>query len=179
MTVYVNRLFYGDVQTRGLLSVRDEGEEVFSCVTVELPWKENRTRVSCIPPGPEGNRQSYYLRHRGAADSSTFNYPHFILRGVPGRRYILFHRGNFYFQVAGCILPGRDWVDLNDDGHPDVTDSTETLREMRDVIPDETEIRVGSLVKPESVPEAEILPTDTPDPLTLPDLSRLPELDQR
>lgn len=170
-------MYYSEVQTRGLLSVRENGEEVFSCVTVELPWCDNERRESCIPPGPEGSSKAYRLNPRSAEQSGNFDYPHIIVNGVPGRSYILFHRGNFYFQVLGCILPGQEWVDINGDGHPDVTNSTETLRRLRELVHADTLFRVRSLQGIERAQEVDVLPLEEPDPIELPDLSQLPTTD--
>jgi hypothetical protein len=174
--VTITRYYYSATQTRGVLSVREDGgTEVYRCKTLELPWRGNENRESCIPPGPEGGPKTYTLRHRGAAESGKFNYPHFIVKGVDGRSYILIHRGNYYFQVLGCILPGQSFVDLNEDGHPDVTSSTETLRELRNAIPDGAPLEVQS--SQELASELGPVPAAEPDPLDLPDLNVPDEID--
>lgn len=101
------------------------GEVIFQCHTLELPWKNNRNRVSCIPTG------RYTLKHRSGEESGKYNYPHFIVKGVDGRSYILIHSGNLYTHTLGCILVGKRFVDINDDGHPDITHSRQTLRQLR------------------------------------------------
>lgn len=71
-----------------------EGKEI--CKTVELPWLQNRRRISCIPEG------QYELRKRF---SPTFRW-HFILFGVPGRSAILIHpANNAALELQGCIAP--------------------------------------------------------------------------
>lgn len=94
---------------------------IFKCVMLEPPWKNNVVGISCIPAG------NYFLTPRKPEDSPKFKYPHFIVEGVPNRDYILIHRGNFNSKTRGCFLPGRAFVDLNDDGEPDVCDSEATL----------------------------------------------------
>lgn len=70
------------------------GEEI--CRTVELPWKDNRPGISCIPEGRYGLRRRYSPRFRN----------HFEILGVPGRKYILFHAGNdAQKELRGCIAP--------------------------------------------------------------------------
>lgn len=71
------------------------GGEVI-CLTIELPWKDNRPRVSCIPEG------KYPLRKRYSPRFGS----HFELVGIPGRKYILFHAGNDAGkELRGCIAP--------------------------------------------------------------------------
>ena len=65
----------------------------------------------------------------------------FRLKDVPGRVGILIHIGNYAagtgrIDTKGCILPGRYFVDLNDDGILDVAESTKAMRELWDVLPD-------------------------------------------
>lgn len=70
------------------------GEKV--CSTIELPWKENKPQVSCIP---EGN---YELRKRY---TPRFGH-HFILMNVPNRSFILLHAANDALkEMKGCIAP--------------------------------------------------------------------------
>ena len=64
--------------------------------SIELPWKENRAGVSCIP---EGN---YELVKRW---SPKFN-RHLQLMNVPQREYILIHPANDALkELKGCIAP--------------------------------------------------------------------------
>lgn len=66
------------------------------CKTIELPWLNNRPRISCIPTG------RYQLRKRY---SPRFAW-HFEVVGVPGRRYILIHpANNAAVELKGCIAP--------------------------------------------------------------------------
>lgn len=174
MEVTITRYFYSDVQTRGILSVYDEGQ-VFQCKTLELPWKGNENRVSCIPPGPNTGPKEYRLEHRSAAQSGNFNYPHFIVKGVPGRSYILIHRGNFYTQILGCVLVGREFIDINADGHPDVTSSKETLSDLRSTLSPSVPFSVESAE--ERAGEIGPVPTAEPEPVDLPDLSVPSEID--
>lgn len=37
--------------TLGTLEIADTPRGVWSCVTIELPWKDNQRSVSCIPEG--------------------------------------------------------------------------------------------------------------------------------
>lgn len=76
----------------------------FFAHTLELPWRDNRPLVSCIPPG---------MYRVAWLPSVAFGYT-YRLAGVPGRTAILFHAGNFAGDASlglrsdslGCILLG-------------------------------------------------------------------------
>ena len=111
MQLILTRYYESEVQTRGQLRlVTDEGTTLFSCYTLELPWKDNENRVSSVPEG------TYTVEFRAAEESGSYDYDHFILRGVEGRSYILIHAGNLYTHTLGCILVGDRFVDINADG---------------------------------------------------------------
>ena len=66
------------------------------CNTIELPWKNNEKRVSCIPEG------RYFIRKRY---SQKFKW-HLEVVDVKNRSYILFHPANNALQeLTGCIAP--------------------------------------------------------------------------
>ncbi len=66
------------------------------CNTIELPWKNNETRVSCIPEG------EYFIRKRY---SRKYQW-HLELLDVPQRKFILFHPANYaQNELQGCIAP--------------------------------------------------------------------------
>lgn len=74
----------------------------FHCL--ELPWRENKRCLSCIPVG-----EYDCSRYRSRKFKEVF-----IVNGVPSRSGILFHWGNFAGDVSkgllthsqGCILIG-------------------------------------------------------------------------
>ena len=70
------------------------------CDTLELPYRDNRRSVSCIPIG------RYKVRMRYPRESATRDYLHLLVQDVPNRDYILFHRGNTAKDTRGCILVG-------------------------------------------------------------------------
>ena len=73
-----------------------ECEGKLICNTIELPWKNNETRVSCIP---EGN---YFIKKRY---SQKFQW-HLEIENVQNRSLILFHPANNALQeLNGCIAP--------------------------------------------------------------------------
>ncbi len=66
------------------------------CNTIELPWRFNQKRVSCIPEG------KYLLSKRYSA---KFKW-HIEITGVLDRGAILFHPANNALkELNGCIAP--------------------------------------------------------------------------
>lgn len=106
-------------------------------LTLELPWKDNKNSISCIPNG------SYKLTR--LSSSPSFSYPHYILEDVENRTYIKIHKGNFVHQLLGCILPGDSFKFIDKNNDLDVTNSTGTLNEILRLIGNEGEITINSL----------------------------------
>jgi hypothetical protein len=91
MKLELNRTYYTHGTNGDLLL---KGERV--CSTIELPWKNNAARMSCIPEG------KYELRKRYSPRFGN----HFILMDVPNRSFILIHPGNVaLLDLKGCIAP--------------------------------------------------------------------------
>ena len=67
-------------------------------VTLERPWKDNKAWESCIPFG------MYPLTRLDK--SKAFNYPHYLLEGVPDRTFIKIHVANYPSELSGCIGVG-------------------------------------------------------------------------
>ena len=83
---------YLDNATHGKLFLNGD----FITHTIELPWRDNRKRISCIPEG------TYQLRRRFSA---KFKW-HYVLLNVPDRSYILIHpANNAQKELQGCIAP--------------------------------------------------------------------------
>lgn len=83
---------YQDMGTNGELLLK--GKRI--CYTIELPWKNNARRVSCIPEG------KYQLVKRYTA---RFGW-HLLLVNVPQRDWILLHAANDALkEIKGCIAP--------------------------------------------------------------------------
>ena len=68
--------------------------------TLELPWKNNRRNISCIPLG------TYEVIGHV---SPKFGKCYWV-KDVPGRSEILFHVGNSPKDSRGCILVGQKVV---------------------------------------------------------------------
>jgi len=95
MVLILTRSYFPD-GTNGTL----ECDGKFLCNTIELPWKENEQRVSCIPEG------EYFLKKRY---SQKFQW-HLEVIDVKNRKLILFHPANNALkELNGCIAPVTKW----------------------------------------------------------------------
>ena len=91
-----------DMGTEGMLITNDG----FTCMTMELPWRNNLQSKSCIPSG-EYTVQTRISQKYGKV---------YWVTGVPNRSYILIHSGNFggnvdegyKTHIEGCILLGKE-----------------------------------------------------------------------
>ena len=81
---------------RGTFGVLVNGENAFA-LTLEQPWRENETDISCIPAGR-------YLCRR--VDSPHFGNT-FEITEVPERSHVLFHKGNTLADTKGCVMVGE------------------------------------------------------------------------
>lgn len=124
MQALLNRLDNGDKQTLGHLNIYDDAVKIFSCYTLELPWKDNQRRVSCIPKG------IYECEHIVSPSQGLC----FSIKDVPGRDYILIHVGNYHHNFLGCIGVGQALGDIDGDGLRDITSSRPTLTRMLKLI---------------------------------------------
>jgi hypothetical protein len=91
MVIWLSRTYFPDGTNGRLLC---EGKLI--CNTIELPWKNNERRVSCIPEG------KYFIRKRY---SQKFKW-HLEIVDVKNRSLILFHPANNALkELNGCIAP--------------------------------------------------------------------------
>ena len=91
MVLVLKRQYFPE-GTNGKLAC--EGQ--FICHTIELPWKNNETRVSCIPEGEYFIQKRYSPKFQG----------HLEVLDVQNRSLILFHPANNALQeLHGCIAP--------------------------------------------------------------------------
>ena len=121
MEVFIKRLSDDGTQCLGELAVNDlNGVTLFSCKTLELPWKGNAKRKSCIPTGAYKVKKRYSPKYGN----------HFHIQNVPNRDFILIHNANYWFQLLGCIAVGENHIDINKDGKKDVTNSKVTMERL-------------------------------------------------
>ena len=91
MVLVLSRTYFPD-GTNGKL----ECEGKFICNTIELPWKKNETKVSCIP------ERKYFIKKRFSQKLKW----HLEVMNVENRSLILIHpANNALLELEGCIAP--------------------------------------------------------------------------
>jgi hypothetical protein len=111
-------------QTLGVLSFIKNDGQLFVCKTLELPWKNNQSNVSCIPAGSYTCKYTKSNRMSMEKGRDIFTYE---VLNVPGRGGIRIHSANYFFQLLGCIALGDAHQDINSDNEQDVVHSGATI----------------------------------------------------
>jgi hypothetical protein len=114
----INRTYLKDCTT-GIGVAELNGRSV-QFRTIELPWRGNQRRISCIPEG-----EYTVISHTSPKFGRTF-----WLQNVSGRSEILVHVGNFTRDLLGCIAPGEAHKDIDKDGIMDVTNSRKMMNAL-------------------------------------------------
>lgn len=123
----LNRLKDNDhAQTLGHFILYDDEKVLMQCKALELPDLQNERRVSRIPSG---------VRCCVKRWSKKYGW-HYHVTDVEGRTWILIHFGNYKDDTSGCILLGSDFIDINGDGHMDVSNSKNTMNLLNSLAPD-------------------------------------------
>jgi hypothetical protein len=108
----------------------DHGGQLFRCFSLELPWRDNKPRVSCIPTG----------RYRIVLEfSPAFGMHLWELKDVPNRSEVKIHVANYTRQLRGCIAPGMDLRDIDADGITDTRNSRAALDGIEEAMGNATE----------------------------------------
>ncbi len=135
MHVKIQRIEKSEYQTLGILTIFDDNNFPFwSCRTLELPDKNNQSRISCIPEAEYEVIKRYSGKYKD----------HFHILNVPNRSYILIHNANYVRQLLGCIAVGLHHTDIDGDGLRDVTASKQTLKDLNKILPDEFKMEIYS-----------------------------------
>ena len=96
----VSRILSNDELTLSECYIRDEhtGIILLEFYGIELPWKNNQRRISCIPAND----------YVAAAVRRYSNNKYALwVQDVPGRSEIMVHQANYPRDVLGCLGPGR------------------------------------------------------------------------
>jgi len=121
-------------------------EGLIRAITMELPWRDNQVNISCIPEGV------YQLKNRTFWGGSGNHGYTFEVQDVPGRTHILLHPANYASQLQGCIACGSrvEYLRVSQDNKRWLYNSGQTFRKVRDLLPDEFELCVISLIPRDS-----------------------------
>lgn len=91
MVLILTRTYFPE-GTNGMI----ECEGKLICNTIELTWRNNERRFSCIPEGEYFIAKQYSLKFKW----------HLLLLDVTNRSFILFHPANNALkELNGCIAP--------------------------------------------------------------------------
>lgn len=122
---------YWHEKGQGIMGVliKADGHVPF-CNTLELPWRNNTTFVSCIPSG-------IYVCERVI---SPIKGETFEIKNVYNRSDILFHKGNIDDDTMGCILLGEGFGFVYNE--PAVTGSKLAFDEFMGMMKDISEFRL-------------------------------------
>ena len=127
MRLLLDRYSLEEKQTIGkLYLLNNSGGIIAEWHSLELPWLDNQRRISCIPLGTYKAR-----KHTSPRFGKSL-----WLQDVPNRSEILIHRGNFYTDILGCILIGKNLADINNDGVIDLTQSVKAINELMSYLTD-------------------------------------------
>ena len=140
LTIELLRDPFNPLQTLGRIN---DKQLPFFCHTLELPWKDNKNQVSCIPADKylckwtRSNRisglhlQRWLKKNPGKTvedcPDSEKNVYTYELFNVKGRTGIRIHSANYFFDLKGCIAFGDALKDINIDSHLDVIHSGKTI----------------------------------------------------
>lgn len=124
--VLINRISGNDKQTLGVLSVGG-----FICKTLELPDKNNTSRVSCIPLGTYTCKFTKSPLFSKNAGHDVYTY---AILNVPNRAGIRIHSANYARQLLGCIALGDAHKDIDIDGQLDVIHSGDTMKKFEEFL---------------------------------------------
>ena len=108
------------IQTLGELEVKG-----LTFKTLERPWKGNAKSISCIPKG------LYDVKWSFSPKFLRFTYE--VLK-VPNRTGVRIHKGNYFFDIEGCILLGTGYGNLNKDKEVDLINSTIAIKKFEDLM---------------------------------------------
>jgi hypothetical protein len=93
MNAKLIRYHFGLKATLGVFKLNVAHSPIY---TLELPWRENKDSVSCIPEG------IYTVE-----PYSSEKFPNvYQIKDVPNRDAILMHIGNHPYETQGCVLLG-------------------------------------------------------------------------
>lgn len=122
MKLKLFRIYKNDKCTSGMLYVILFGIVLAKFYTLEKPWKDNKTFISCIYPG----------LFKVVPFSGTKFKKVFEVSGVEGRTAILFHPANHVGELKGCIAIGNKIS--CDDGEYSVWESRDAMDKLRKLI---------------------------------------------
>jgi hypothetical protein len=128
----LHRFMSDPKQTLGSLVFYRNDDPELMLATIELPWRDNKRSLSCVPEGDYTVVKRYSEKYGD----------HWHLIDVPGRSHILIHHGNFHYQIQGCVLVGAEHKDIDGNGLPDVIASKRAMDEINRLMADQDDFQL-------------------------------------
>ena len=98
ITAHLHRYKQNDKESFGTICLKTEnGDILFTCLSLELGWKGNQRNISCVPIG------EYKMVLEFSPKFERFLWE---LKGVPNRSECKIHPANSVSQLQGCIALG-------------------------------------------------------------------------
>jgi len=120
--VEIYRRHQNTTQTMGTCTILMENDvPTFASLSLEPGWNNNEVSKSCVPIG------IYELVWE---HSPKYKRMLWEIKGVPGRSEAKFHPLNYYYDSEGCVGLGVRPIDMNKDGHLDITSSRDTIEDF-------------------------------------------------
>jgi len=117
--IKLDRFWGNEKQQFGSCSIFNEQHiPIFSSLSMERGWLQNKPDISCILPGVYPVVLEF---------SPSFNQMLWEVKNVPNRFEIKFHIANYWKQLMGCISLGMSLGDIDGDGYYDILESGKTL----------------------------------------------------
>lgn len=110
--------------------------------TMELPWKNNASNISCVP---EDIYEVVKMPPGFGRDYVYFRFVKVNGRGINkelGMSTILIHPITYVKDLQGCVGAGSRFHDFNKDGIPDMAESTKKLKWMAENFPNKFELEI-------------------------------------
>lgn len=130
MEAFLIRTKSNSTQTTGKFLVYDYDRKIAEFASVELPWKNNKRGVSCIPDG----EYQCLPRTTGKYAGRAFHVRSIGSDEVVGRTHILIHPANFAHELEGCIAIGMRATDIDGDGNIDVASSVAAVEKLQSIV---------------------------------------------
>lgn len=131
MNATLQRLIPLAQSDKGVLGVWITDRPLFA--TLELPWKDNKNDISCVPAGTYHVKKIY---------STHFNRNVFMLSNVPDRDAIEIHVGNTVNDIRGCIVVGMEYS-MSECA---VVSSGMALDKLMSIMPDEFDLTIKDMI---------------------------------
>lgn len=135
MKLILKRTYYDDA-TLGMLSIEGQDNPVW--FTIECPWLDNASKISCIPEG------TYKVIPYNSSDHPDV----WQILNVLNRHTVLIHIGNWVHDVKGCIAVGESlcYIKYGSDYKKAVSNSGKTIQKIKNAIgyPAEFELKITS-----------------------------------